>query len=268
MAIRWKTNELDDLRKEIARYNRKISRLQKKGVELGMGSLPERGRIRDVKKMTSRAELNAFKKSMERFLKPGSEALVTTKGGVTIPKYERDQINALNARINQRRRKSWEKANEARARGDLPLMGRIKANEAKPRRSLASVTPKGYAEYKRVALTEGSVKFPELKKQRYINNYNKMIDNLFPVEDAQKIKEAIAKIPRDEFIAKTIEVEEISFAIGSPPATGQDTTSTVMIDKMRRIFPEQFKDITLHSEDLTSEDIIWGGEEAPEWFDD
>ena len=34
MAIRWKEGELDDLRREIARYNRKIEKMRKTGVDL------------------------------------------------------------------------------------------------------------------------------------------------------------------------------------------------------------------------------------------
>lgn len=249
MAIRWKENELDDLRKEIARYNRKIARMQKKDVDIGMGSLPERGKIRNVKSMTSRSELNAFKKSMERFLKPGSEELVKTKGGVVIPKYERAEINALNARINARRRKAYEEAAAARGRGDLPLMGRIRANEAKPRRPLKDVTPKGYQEYKRVAFNEGSVKWPEIKKQMYRKNYYKMIDNLFSEKDARKIKARISRIPLDEFVEKTVKEEEISFSIGSPPAQGRDTVSDRMIEKFRQTFPDRFRTLKLEEED-------------------
>lgn len=249
MAIRWKEGELDDLRREIARYNRKIDKLRKQNVDLGMGSLPERGKIRNVKSFSSRAELNSFKRSMQRFMKPGSEELVKTKGGVVIPKYERAEINALNARINARRRKAFEAASEARAAGDLPLMGRIKANEAKPRRALKNVTPAGYKEYKRVAFNEGSVKYPEIKKQLYRKNYYKMIDNLFSEKDARKIKARIARIPLDEFVDRTVKEEEISFSIGSPPATGRDTVGVRMVEKFKQIFPERFKTLELEEED-------------------
>ena len=270
MAIRWKEGELDDLRREIARYNRKINKLRKQGIDTGMGSLPETGKIRDVKKMTSRAELNAFKRSMARFMKPGSEALVTTKGGITIPKYERAEINALNARINARRRKAYEKAQAAKRAGDLPLMGRIKDNEARPRRGLQSVTPAGYAEYKRVAFKEGSVKYPQIKKELYLKNYLKMVDNLFTTRDARQIKAAIKKIPLDTFVEKTLAQEDISFSIGSPPGTGQDTVSSRMIERFQYVFPDEFENIVL--KDVkgipTAEEVVFSGEEAHEWYDD
>lgn len=253
MAIRWKEGELDDLRREIARYNRKIDRMRKAGTDLGMGSLPERGKIRNVKSMDSRAELNAFKRSMQRFMKPGSEELVKTKGGVVIPKYERAEINALNARINARRRKSYAAAQEARASGDLPLMGRIRANEAKPRRALKDVTPKGYQEYKRVAMKEGSVKYPELKKKQYRQNYYKMIDNLYSEKDARKIKARIAKIPLDEFVDKTTREEEISFSIGSPPATGRDSVGVRMVEKFKQVFPDRFRTLELEGDEDINE---------------
>lgn len=248
MAIRWKEGELDDLRKEIARYNRKISRLQKKNVDLGMGSLPERGKLRTVKGMETRAELNAFKRSMERFMKPGSEALVTTKGGIVIPKYERAEINALNARINNRRRKSWSKAHEAKARGDLPLMGRIKDNEARVRKNLANVKPADYAEYKRVAINEGAYDFVARKEQMYRQNYYKMIDNLYSPRDARKIKARLSRISDHELVEKSIDEEDISFAIGSPTAGNHAGIVERMTLKFQECFPEQFKTLNLEDD--------------------
>lgn len=257
MAIRWKEGELDDLRKEIARYNRKISRMQKAGTDLGMGSLPERGRIRDVKKMTSRSELTAFKKSMQRFMKPGSEELVTTKGGVTIPKYERAEINALNARINARRRKAFAEAQQARTAGDLPLMGRIKANEARPRRGLQSVEPADYKEYKRVAKREGAINYPHIREAQYRQNYYKMIDRLYSPRDARKIKARLRGIPDKEFIRKTIDQEEISFSIGSPPAMGSDSVVQIMTEGFKRAFPKEFKTLKLDDIENDDEETLW-----------
>lgn len=256
MAIRWKAGELDDLRREIARYNRKINKLRKQGIDLGMGSLPETGKIRDVKKMTSRSELNAFKRSMQRFIKPGSEALVTTKGGVTIPKYERAEINALNARINARRRKAFAEAQQARRAGDLPLMGRVKANEARPRRGLQSVTPAGYAEYKRVAKREGAINYPHIREAQYRQNYYKMIDRLYSPRDARKIKARLRGIPDKEFIRKTIDQEEISFSIGSPPGMGRDSVVQVMTEGFKRSFPKEFKTLKLDDVEYNDE-ALW-----------
>ena len=264
MAIRWKEGELEDLRREIARYNRKIEKMRKTGVDLGMGSLPERGKIRNVKAMSSRSELNAFKKSMQRVLKPGSTELVKTKKGVVIPRYEREEINALNARINARRRKAYARAQEARSSGDLPLMGRIKANEAKPRRALKDVTPAGYKEYKRVAKNEGAVDYVARREKMYRQNYYKMIDRLYTEKDARKIKRRLSRISDSELVQKTVDEEEISFSIGSPPATGRDSVVARMTASFKRIFPDEFK--TLKLEEDPEEKTLWyEDEDIPEF---
>jgi len=247
MAIRWKSGELDELKKQIDRYNRKIARLKKAGTDLGMGSLPERAQLRTAKKFETRAELNAYKKSMERVLKPGSEKLITTKGGIKIPKYERDEMNALNARINARRRKAWTRAEEARRKGDLPLMGRIRDNEAKPRRGLNSVTPAGYKEYKRVAKNEGSIDFTARKAALYRQSYYKMIDRLFTEQDARKIKRRLGQIPDRKLAEKTVDNEEISLSIGSPPAMGSDPIATLIAQGLVKAFPNEFKDVDLYA---------------------
>jgi hypothetical protein len=249
MAIRYKPGELDALQKQIRRYNAKISRMAKKGIDLGMGSLPERASMRTAKGFTSRAELRDYQKQMERVLKKGSEQLVKTKGGVVIPKYERDQINALNARINRRRQAAAKKANEARARGDLPLMGRIKDNEARVRKSLSSVTPAGYAAYKTGTLTMGDVRYIAERDRAYKENYKKMIRRLFTEEDAAELEAVIDTIPDKEFRVQTINHEEISFSIGSPTTNTPETVSSLMLTKFREVFPEKFKGLYFSEDD-------------------
>ena len=240
MAIRYKPGELDELQKQIRRYNAKISRMAKKGLDLGMGSLPERASMRTAKGFSSRAELRAYQKQMERVLKKGSEQLVKTKGGVVIPKYERDQINALNARINRQRRVAAEKNAEARAAGDLPLMGRLRDNAAKARKPLSAVRPEDYAAYKTASLRMGDVKYISERDAAYKNNYKKMIDRLFTEEDANEIKQILDRIPDKDFRVQTIAHEEISFSIGSPPANAPDSVAKQMVTKFREIFPTQF----------------------------
>lgn len=248
MAIRWKEGELDDLRREIERYNRKIAKLAKKGYDPGMGSLPERAKLRTAKAFRSRSELNAYKKSMERFLKKGSEELIKTKGGVVIPKFERDEINALNARINARRRKTAKTVAAARAAGDLPLMGRIKDNTAKPRRGLNKVTPWDYKKYKEVAQFEGDVNYIAKRERMYRLNYYKMIDHLYTPKDARKIKRRLSKISDHELVTKTIDMEDISISIASPPATGRDSVIVRMTEGFKKAFPDEFNTFELEEE--------------------
>lgn len=245
MAIRWKPGEIDDLMSTIRRYNNKIRRLERNNVKLGQGSLPQRASKTKLNRMTSRRELNDLKRQMKNFLKPGSEELIKTPGGVVIPKYERAEINALNARINAQRRKDWLKSQEAKAAGDLPLMGRIRANAAKPRRPLSVVKPSDYAEYKRAAIKTGDPNYSALKKKEYRRNYYKMVDNLFGKDTqlSRSIKARLAKVPDDDLIEKTIETEDISFAMGSPPAKGADPTSSLMLKELTNTFYPQFRSI-------------------------
>ena len=254
MAIKWKEGELDDLRREIARYNRKIARLRKAGTDLGMGELPQRMGERTIKKIESRRELNIIKKSIERFVAKGSEALTRTRQGLVIPKYERQEINALNARINARRRKAAKEAAAARGKGDLPLMGRILDNEARERRAITKVKPKDYAEYKRVAKNESAPDYVRRRDKEYHANYEKMIDRLFSPRDARKIKKALRKVPDRKFVTETIKEEAISFSIGSPPGMDRDTVSANFYEQFKRSFPAEFKDVELKDLDSPLEE--------------
>lgn len=256
MAIRWKEGERAALYNEIARYNRKIDRLRRQGTELGMGSLPQKITTAEFMKIGNRAELKEYEGRMKRFLTKGSEQLTTTKSGITIPKYEQQEVVAANARINARRAKKWKEAQEAKKKGDLPLMGRIQDNAAKPRKALSKVTPQNYEEYKRVALHEGRAAFPREKAIWYKEQYKKMIHNLFSAEDEQTILDAIENIDPFKFVDVTVHEEEVSMSIGSPPAGGRDNAALRIGENLIRQFPRNFKGKKLTILKDTADEII------------
>ena len=98
----------------------------------------------------------------------------------------------------------------------------------------------------------------------YRQNYYKMIDRLYTEKDARKIKRRLSRISDSELVQKTVDEEEISFSIGSPPATGRDSVVARMTASFKRIFPDEFK--TLKLEEDPEEKTLWyEDEDIPEF---
>ena len=125
-SIRWRESDIDKLRKEIERFNRKITRLKQKGDPVVTAALPERLSYKKLKKdIVSRSELNRLYKSIERFTARGSEQKVKTKSGVETTKFELADIRARVASINARRKAQLKALGKLDA-GNIPLMGRVR----------------------------------------------------------------------------------------------------------------------------------------------
>lgn len=84
-----------EFRKMQDRYNSKISRLQKKGVET-----PSKLSMKDLKNM-SRRDYNILKKEVDSFTKRGSEKIVTYKG-MDMPRWKKENISRAVRSVAQR----------------------------------------------------------------------------------------------------------------------------------------------------------------------
>lgn len=84
-----------DFRKMQDRYNSKISRLQKEGVET-----PSKLSIKDLKNM-SRRDFNILKKEVDSFTKRGSEKIVSYRG-MEVPQWKKENISRAVRSVAQR----------------------------------------------------------------------------------------------------------------------------------------------------------------------
>lgn len=86
MAIRYDSKLKSDLQSTVRNFNAKINRLKKLDRNL---QLPESVSIKDLKsKYTNRKDLKREIENLKLFSTRGIEESVTTKGGVTLSKYE------------------------------------------------------------------------------------------------------------------------------------------------------------------------------------
>lgn len=98
MAIRYDKELNREINRIVKNFNQKIVRLEKQEREL----LPDTVSIKELKKsVTSRNELKRKLKELQRFSKRGAEEIITTKGGLTLTRYDIDRIKRENARAKR-----------------------------------------------------------------------------------------------------------------------------------------------------------------------
>ena len=97
MAIRYDKKLNQEINKTIKNFNQKIARLEKQEREL----LPSKITKKDLKSVTTRAELQRKLKELQRFSKRGAEDVITTSGGVKLTQYELQNIKRENARVKR-----------------------------------------------------------------------------------------------------------------------------------------------------------------------
>ena len=97
MAIRYDKKLNQEINKVIKNFNQKITRLEKMEKDL---ILPEKITKKDLKEnYYTRTDLRRKLKELKRYSNRGVEETVTTKGGVTLSKYELQNIQIESRRI-------------------------------------------------------------------------------------------------------------------------------------------------------------------------
>lgn len=104
--IKWRPQDIDELRKEIERYNRKVKRLAKKGFESDL--FPVSKPFKEIQKdITTRGEYKDYLAHLRNLTEKGSEYKYTpaSEKGVTISKGEVKELDRMIKIINSDRRK-------------------------------------------------------------------------------------------------------------------------------------------------------------------
>lgn len=87
--IRWRQNDVQELRKAVTNFNKKVRRLEKLENEV----LPDTINYRQIKKeINTRQDLNNLINSLKRFSKRGAENPYTLQSGETITTWERREL--------------------------------------------------------------------------------------------------------------------------------------------------------------------------------
>ena len=97
--IKWKKEDISNLRKAVNEFNRRISELESFGREV----VPKRLNYKDVKaEIFTRQELNRRINEMKRLNKSSMAELITLDSGDLITRYELKQIQSAKKRAERR----------------------------------------------------------------------------------------------------------------------------------------------------------------------
>lgn len=109
--IKWKTEDVENLRKAVKRFNAKRSRLIKK--QPSYETLIPKMSVRELRKeIETRRDLNFQLNSMKRFLEKGAEEIIVNPQGVHATRWEIRELRFATNRINAMRRSRLEKYKE------------------------------------------------------------------------------------------------------------------------------------------------------------
>lgn len=109
--IKWTDNQEEQLKKSVRNFNAKVSRLERKYKDDPTVVIPERVKIRDMRKLiTTNRDLQVEVRSLQAFSRKGSENLVRAKTNDTIfiTKWQKKELEKRAKPINEARAKRLE----------------------------------------------------------------------------------------------------------------------------------------------------------------
>lgn len=165
-------------------FNAKLRRLKAKNPSK-VDFYPDTISIKDIRsKISTRADFNRVVNSLKRFSKRGSEELTTTKGGVTLTKYELKELHIKRSVVNRRRSQEVKRLGLTLERG---LKTQVDKQQLTPKKKVETVNLKDFEKFKESLEREIADRFNQEQKERYVSNYFKGLYNKLGYEWASEI---------------------------------------------------------------------------------
>ena len=212
MAIRYDKKLNQEINRTIRNFNQKIARLEKQERDL---LLPTKINKKSLKQsVTNRNELKRKLKELQRYSKRGVEETITTKGGVTLSKYELQNIKRESARVKRNLTREIHRLEQTKPKvfgkeqattfakmGDSRYLNLITKRE-RLNKDFTRLTPEEFERQEELIFKIG-------KNQSYMNtvfkeNYFKMLEDMayyfgYDKDKLNKIKEKIFKLSPEQF---------------------------------------------------------------------
>lgn len=209
--MRWGNSDHALINKVIKNFNAKLTRLEKKGMDMSIQ--PDKMNKKEVlAKIETRADFNRVIKSAQAFTVKGAETPVKTKTSNVIAQWHVNEMKKLERADNIKKALAEKRLNEqevlSRGKGTgvkRAEMGTIQENAVKQTHKDPMDMTKTEFEKRFMAL-EGRVmdKSSTAKKQLFHDNYVKaMIEEGY----AEDLIELVKSIPLDEFI-NTVDIDQ------------------------------------------------------------
>ena len=214
MAIRYDKKLNQEINRAIKNFNQKITRLEKEEREL---LLPEKITKKQLKEnVYTRTELRRRLKELQLYSKRNIEETITTKGGVTLSRYELTKIKRETARVKASLTREINKMQTTSPRvfgkkqattfaqmGDqyyLNLQARRKALE---KGDIGTLSGEQLKQYK--SLLEKTRRNKTYYSNIFKDNYMQMLTDMgyfygYDKEKLDKLKETISSLDSDKFL--------------------------------------------------------------------
>ena len=195
--IRWRDNDDKELRRVVNNFNRKIRRLQKKGVNADI--LPSTINYKNIKNnITTRNDFNKTIRKYSAFTKRNAEKLITNEEGFTRTSWEIREVAIAIRNINIRRAKELNKVKnyDVTSRGVKQGYNR----EYLPNERLDELSPKSNRTNKIKNKAEWD-KFVETVEKQMFDNYSNDKKELYKANYLKALKKEFVGIPNlNEYI--------------------------------------------------------------------
>ena len=238
--IRWREKDIEELRKEIERYNRKLKRLEKKGVEsdIFQPSLP----FKEVKtNITTRAQYKDYLSHLRNLTEKGSEKKYApaAEKGIAISKGEVAELDRLVKIINSDRRKrakEYEKRTGNKVK-NLPKQD-IQRMSLKPKKTAtqqidslhygSSMNRMNFQKFKESVKTQSDPETINRRYERYKAEYIGHLKFHLKPDDVTKITDRIMSMPAVDFYYLSIENEIFTVEYLYDPATADEKAEQIL----------------------------------------
>lgn len=238
--IRWREKDIEELRKEIERYNRKLKRLEKKGVEsdIFQPSLP----FKEVKtNITTRAQYKDYLSHLRNLTEKGSEKKYepAAEKGIAISKGEVAELDRLVKIINSDRRKrakEYEKRTGNKVK-NLPKQD-IQRMSLKPKKTatqqIASIDYGGsmnrmnFKKFVESVQSQSDAEKIENRYAQYKANYIEHLPRHLAPEDVEEIVSRLDEIPDKDFYYLSINNEVFTVNYLYDPATAEEKAEQII----------------------------------------
>jgi len=223
--IRWRDKDLQELRRVVKNFNQKISYHEKNNPQKA-DFLPSRITTKELKnKIETRQDFQRELASLERFGKRGNTELITNEKGVTISKYELNELKNKVRITNIKRTYERKKLNIDTTKGN---MGQIQAQNLKPKKfNFMKKTEKEIEKLKESLENEVQANFKERIMEKYKENYIKAIENYLG-EDGEELKKFIQEMTPQEVYQNSIENPILSIGFTSEPLPTETIASSAL----------------------------------------
>lgn len=212
MAIRYDKKLNQEINRVIKNFNQKIARLEKDERQL---LLPSKINKKQLKQnVYTRNELKRKLKELQRYSQRGVEETITTKGGVSLSKYELQNIKRENARVKRNLTREINRLQQSKPKvfgkmqsttfakmGDSRYLNLV-TKRANLDKDLSKLTPEQFEKQQSMIKRIG-------KNQQYMNNifkdnYYDMLTELgyfygYDNEKLKEIKDKIYKLSPEQF---------------------------------------------------------------------